>query len=250
MRNSQSDPVRRDELDGVRAAWESFGRNDPLFAVLTERDKRGGRWNAAEFFETGRTEIRTRLDEIEALGIAVERGRALDFGCGVGRLTEALGDHFSAVDGVDVSGPMVDRARSLSTHASTCTYHLNPEPDLALFQNGTFDFIYSSRVLQHTRRSMVRAYLVEMVRVLKPAGVILFQLPTTPRWSAGGVLVRLTPLRVLRRLHRMEMIGLPETEVLRLLEGEGLVVVSVVSDDAAGSWWNSRRYTAHKAAHR
>ena len=42
------------------------------------------------------------------------RDRALDFGCGVGRLTRALGDRFDAVVGVDISAGMVEQARRLN----------------------------------------------------------------------------------------------------------------------------------------
>ncbi len=37
-------------------------------------------------------------------------GKALDFGCGVGRLTQALADYFNEVAGVDVSPTMVNKA--------------------------------------------------------------------------------------------------------------------------------------------
>ena len=52
--------------------------------------------------------------QLEDLGVTVSRGRALDFGCGAGRLTRALAARFESVVGVDVADAMLDKARALN----------------------------------------------------------------------------------------------------------------------------------------
>lgn len=46
------------------------------------------------------------------LSLTSGRRRALDLGCGSGKVTRVLAEHFGSVDAVDPSGPMLDVARS------------------------------------------------------------------------------------------------------------------------------------------
>lgn len=105
-------------------------------------------------------------------------GSALDFGCGVGRLTQALADHFTTVIGVDVSPTMLQLASKLNRHDVRVTYVRNQAPDLSRFLSNSFDFVYSDIVLQHIEPEMSLNYLREFVRLLRPGGVAVFQLPS------------------------------------------------------------------------
>lgn len=135
-----------------------------------------GGWDEAEFFATGEREIAHVLGRLDELGIERPTGRALDFGCGVGRLTLALADRFDHVDGVDISPEMI----ALAEGHPGCEFHVNDEPDLALFADDTFDFVYSFIALQHMARELAEGYVREFVRVLKPGGVAVFQVPEGP----------------------------------------------------------------------
>src|SRR3989338_957648 len=90
--------------------WDILGKEDPLFAVLTFKDKRGGKWNKQEFFETGKKEVKGTLEYVRKLNVALTFGKALDFGCGVGRLTQALAQYFEEVHGVDIAPSMIETA--------------------------------------------------------------------------------------------------------------------------------------------
>jgi SAM-dependent methyltransferase len=234
--------VREQEVRRLQETWERHGQSDPLWAILTDPGKRGGRWEPGSFFATGREEVGQLMARLGSL--PERRERALDFGCGVGRLTEALADHFSRVDGVDISEAMIGRARTLSRHRAACAYHANARPDLSLFPDACFDLVHSSIVLQHVGRVLAGSYLRELVRVLRPGGVLHFQLPTTPRWNPGGIAVRVAPRALLERARGMRMDGIPEGRVRALLAGLGLEVLEVAPDDSAGHRWQSRRYTA------
>src|SRR5207248_3614710 len=77
------------ELKEVQRHWDAFGKTDPLWAILTQPDKRHGKWKYDEFFACGEEEIGRILRHAEALAFPLRWGRALDFGCGAGRLTQA-----------------------------------------------------------------------------------------------------------------------------------------------------------------
>jgi len=169
-----------DVLDS-RDYWDRQARRDPLWAILFDTAKREGKWDVARFFQTGASEIATVLFELDAQQVDVRRGAALDFGCGVGRLTQALAPHFDRAVGVDVSPTMRDLAERLNQHPSKVSYVSNQAPDLRIFEDRSFDFIVSSIVLQHIPPDIACSYVREFFRVLKPGGVAVFQLPSHRR---------------------------------------------------------------------
>ena len=173
--------VMQDTLESVRQFWERHARRDPLWAILSYHAKRDGKWDTERFFETGANEIAAMLCELDAQGIVPNRGSALDFGCGVGRLTQALGPHFGRVVGVDISPGMCDLARELNRFPNAVSYICNDAPDLRVLHDGTFDFIVSSIVLQHLQPELAAGYLREFFRVLAPGGIMVVQLPSHRR---------------------------------------------------------------------
>jgi 2-polyprenyl-3-methyl-5-hydroxy-6-metoxy-1,4-benzoquinol methylase len=74
-------------------------------------DKSGGRWTLPEFMKTGEREIALLFHRIRELQIKQPARRPLDFGCGVGRLTQALARRQERVVGADISPVMVGPAR-------------------------------------------------------------------------------------------------------------------------------------------
>jgi SAM-dependent methyltransferase len=70
---------------------------------------------------------------VQSLGVPPRRERALDFGCGVGRLTQGLAECFNEIHGVDVSPLMIELARQYNRHNEKCWYHANDFPSLRIF---------------------------------------------------------------------------------------------------------------------
>jgi 2-polyprenyl-3-methyl-5-hydroxy-6-metoxy-1,4-benzoquinol methylase len=129
--------------------WTELGEDDPMWVVLTAQEKRGGKWTQEDFFAHGCEEIDRTLRTIRDAGVSLPLGSALDFGCGLGRLSQALARHFQSVDGVDVSASMIRQAQKYNKYPDKVRYHLNVKTDLSLFSRSSFDFIYSRIVLQH-----------------------------------------------------------------------------------------------------
>jgi SAM-dependent methyltransferase len=167
--------------------WESAANRDPLWAILSNPSKRGRQWDLREFFETGRREISLLLYQLDRLGRMPRRGRALDFGCGVGRLTQPLSASFTEVIGVDISPTMIRIAERLNRAPDRVRYVPGNPHDLGQFEADRFDFIYSDIVLQHIPPDSSRRYIAEFLRVLAPGGVLVFQLPSHRRPAAEQV---------------------------------------------------------------
>ena len=177
-------------LKALRRQWDRYGRADPLWAVLSLPEKRHGRWDEAEFFATGEREIEDVLAHARTLGIQVNPARALDFGCGVGRLAQALLPRFERVDGVDIAPSMLELAARYNKDPARCVFHLNERADLALFPDRSFTFIYTSLVLQHVETELARGYIREFLRVLAPGGLLVFHLPSEPFPETGRAAAR------------------------------------------------------------
>ena len=239
-------------LSREQGHWERLAASDPMWIILTEAGKQG-RWNETEFFESGREEIAGVLGLLDRYGLSPRFGTALDFGCGIGRLTQALGERFDRVHGVDISATMIAMAREKNRAGSRVTYHVNATDGLPMLATGSVDFIYSNIVLQHIPRRAANAYLREFGRVLAPGGILVVQtLTRARRWSvrlrhrlrdAAPDAYRWLRDLVSRRA-RWELNVLPEALVRDALAPSGVVVTHVLHDDAGGEQFESRRFVA------
>jgi len=244
-------------MDKQAQQWERLGATDPYWAVLTRPGTRHGNWDPHEFYETGRREVEDVLARMQILGLARGTERALDFGCGVGRLSRALAARFDAVTAVDVSESMLREARRMnaSSHPNISFVH-NTRPDLECVGDVKFNFIYSNIVLQHIPRAAQFGYVREFGRILKPGGIAVFQTPARLDFRRPtAFLLALLPnsaLNVLRRAAHgrhgvMEMHCLPEVDVVRALAEHDVAIVHKDRDEAAGPAFVSYRYFASKA---
>ncbi|HEX9886492.1 MAG TPA: class I SAM-dependent methyltransferase [Longimicrobiales bacterium] len=172
-------------LGFIRDTYQRWGAEDPFYAVLTRHNRAGNRWDPEEFFAHGRAEIAGVMDYLDSLGIDVRGGSALDFGCGVGRLSQALADHMGEVVGVDIAESMVDAARAHNRHGERVRYLVNTRPDLSCFRDASFDLVYSNITLQHIPPRYARVYIREFLRVVRPHGCALFQMRSGPRIEPG-----------------------------------------------------------------
>ena len=208
------------ELSNWQKNWDQLGKEDPLWVVLTDPQKKGGKWNPSEFFDTGKTEIAAVLQEVTALEKSIKYGKALDFGCGVGRLTQALAANFDEAHGVDISPSMIEHANGFNPYGSKCIFHVNSQSNLQLFQNDYFDFIYSAIALQHIEPKYSKKYIEEFLRVLKPNGVCVFQLLT------ATFLRGLIPEFLAERYRQFRfknkpyigMFGIPERQIINIIQ--------------------------------
>jgi 2-polyprenyl-3-methyl-5-hydroxy-6-metoxy-1,4-benzoquinol methylase len=189
-------------LEPVRQVFEALGRHDPMWTALSRSECRGNKWDPEAFFAHGRAEIAAVMTRMEGLGMLPAPGRALDFGCAVGRLTQALAGHFEQVVGVDIAVAMIDAARTLNHHGARVSYVLNTTPDLRVFPDASFDFVYTNKVLQHIPPIVQAGYIAEFMRILRPGGIAVFQTRNGPDIGATGLRAWLYTLnrRHLRRL--------------------------------------------------
>jgi ubiquinone/menaquinone biosynthesis C-methylase UbiE len=107
--------------------------------------------------------------------------RALEIGCGPGRLIKPLSRHFGEIYGVDVSDEMIHIARERLRDIPHARVEATNGATLAPFADSSVDFIYSYAVFQHIpSRDVVLSYMLEAKRVLKPGGIFRAQFNGLP----------------------------------------------------------------------
>ena len=207
------------------------------------REKRFSRWNTEEFFATGRADVAQFIADTEALGLRKDWQTALDFGCGLGRLTAALHDYVPDCTGIDIAENMINQARA---YHPECRFMLNRSDKLPI-EDSSFDLVFSLIVLQHLgSQQAVLSYLREFARVLRPGGLLAFQLPPSltlrqrfqPRRYIYDALRKLgfSSDLLYKRLGVVSMfvIAVPEADVKRTLIQAGLRYVCRSREDATG----------------
>src|SRR5580658_6634103 len=156
--------------DRMRADWNQRARDDAHFYVAF-----GGRdQTEEEFLATSADVLRSIEGQLKRLPAKANRRawRALEIGCGPGRLVKPLSRHFGEIHGVDVSDEMIKLARQRLADIPHAHFHTTDGASLPQFADASFDFIYSYAVFQHIpSRDVVFEYMREIRRLLKPGGV-------------------------------------------------------------------------------
>ena len=245
------------DLSDLQSNWDELGRLDPLWAVLADPSRHGNRWTPEAFFGTGEIEVRGYLALLESLGIEPGRRRALDFGSGAGRLTQALSATFAEVIGLDIAESMTALATRendrRNTQAKRVCFRTNPHADLRGITSGTVDLVLSIVVLQHMPNELKTAYIEEFLRVLRPGGVALFTVPSHADWSPTG-LVRRLPNRLQNVYRRrrygyhsvMEFHTMRRATVEAVVRSSGGELRAVLEEPMAGPPWTSYLYVVAK----
>jgi SAM-dependent methyltransferase len=234
-------------LNKLKNDWENLAERDALGAILTDASRSGGKWDIAEFMATGDAEVEvvmnhlTRIDRIPDF-----HGVALDFGCGVGRLTQALARRFAQCVGVDISRQMIEKAVAFNRYPH-CRYTVHSDTPLP-FADESISFIYSNIVLQHVPVRFSQQYLCEFVRVLAPGGVLVFGVQDS--FAAPDISTRMIRIRHILHIRsriqgalgigqsHMQMHCLPERAVRRALGSA--TVVDIQFTNTAAKDFNGR----------
>jgi ubiquinone/menaquinone biosynthesis C-methylase UbiE len=113
--------------------------------------------------------------------------KVLEIGCGSGRITRALAEVFGEVYAVDISGEMIRQAReSLTNHPNAHVFQ-NSGSDLSVLGDIQVDFAFSFIVFQHIpSREVIRSYVREVHRLLRPGGLFKFQVQGWSEMETGA----------------------------------------------------------------
>jgi SAM-dependent methyltransferase len=226
-------------LKTISAGWDQAAREDAMFNILTIPGKEGGRWEPSEFFDHGRQEIDYVIARLNRLGLCSGQHRtAVDFGCGVGRLTQALANYYEVAFGVDTSAEMIREAARQPVSATgrpsgRCVFVHNDKPNLRFAKSGTADMVYSMITLQHMPNELQKAYIQDFMRIISDDGVAVFEVPEGPDYEHPN--------------SWLSMYGVDPQDVRAWVQETGGRIEDIELTNASTDQWSGWRYTARRA---
>ena len=158
-----------DIVQKMKRDWNRRASHHAKFWIATED------WQTDDAFADSGRETAERIRRL--IGANWQPGwRALEIGCGIGRVMRALAPYVAEIHGVDVSADMIRQSHEWLAGVAHARTHENSGVDLALFDAAYFDFVYAYVAFQHMPRPVFAAYLRDARRVLRPGGLIAFQI--------------------------------------------------------------------------
>lgn len=219
-------------FDRIAVAWRAFGETEPHWSVLSADDFLQDRLadNIDRFFETGRGEIKVLLRFLSRAGLPMKVGRAMDFGCGVGRLSFGLSTYADQVVGIDISPPHLRLAEQRAAEQGITNVAFEAIVSVAdLDRYAGFDLIVSRIVLQHNPPPVMAALFARLLAALAPGGCAIIQMPTYiegQSFSSATYLAEEQP--------QMEMNYLPQPVIHRIIGEAGCDLLEMREDGAIG----------------
>ncbi len=157
--------------------WERLGRSDPFWAVISKDVYRRSNLSAElldAFLKTGEEHVNElwRIGR-RMFGDEFAPRRALDFGCGVGRVALPLSRRIETVVAVDVADSMLSVARDLLRERRvTNVLVVKSDPTLSSI-GASFDFVHSVLVLQHVPVARGLWLVTRLIELCAEGGVVV-----------------------------------------------------------------------------
>jgi 2-polyprenyl-3-methyl-5-hydroxy-6-metoxy-1,4-benzoquinol methylase len=219
-------------FERIGRAWQAFGETEPHWSVVISDKFRQANLptNVEDFYRGGVRAVGPHLNMLRRAGLPTRFNRALDFGCGVGRLTLALAPFATEVVGVDISPPHLRLAveRAEATGVTNARFEaIGSVDDMNRYRG--FDCVISLIVLQHNPPPVMAALYGKLLAALAPGGVAIVQMPTFiegQAFSAAEYLASEQP--------QMEMNALAQPIIYRLTDEADCRLIEVREDGAGG----------------
>jgi len=178
--------------------WEKFGKDDPYFGViahdkfhrfnLTDANKEEFFKSGADYIDSVIKNIRKHIDQ------KFKINKALDFGCGVGRLVLPLANLSHQVTGVDVSDSMLNEAKNNCKTRSIDNVIFITADDTLSSLPGKYDFIHSFIVFQHIPAERGLRIFDNLIAHLEKEGVCVVHFTYAVSHSIKDFIKRYIPL--------------------------------------------------------
>jgi SAM-dependent methyltransferase len=167
--------------DLMREDWDQRARDDAFHFIASWRKD----WTPESFFQSGEEDYLSLAVPVFDRQQFDPHGKSmLELGCGAGRMTRSFAQRFSHVDAFDISKEMLGHAKALLPETHNVTWTLGNGTDLSGLGNESVDFAFSYIVLQHMPEpEFAHRYIREILRVVKPGGLFLFQFNSVPRMT-------------------------------------------------------------------
>lgn len=155
--------------------WKRVAEREPYWGVLSHEDYRQAAMSSerlAQFMASGEQYV-TNLFALIRKHLRPEfaPARALDVGCGVGRLLIPLAKRVRTAVGVDIAPAMLELCRKHAAEAGVVNVNVFPSDDTLSAVQGKFELVNTYIVLQHVPPQRGYRLLQAMLGCLAVGGV-------------------------------------------------------------------------------
>lgn len=219
--------------ENIAREWRKFGETQAHWSVLTSNEFKPESidQNLDRFYELGNDDIIHVIAALKRNALWQDNAKALDFGCGVGRLSLALAPHVAHVTGIDISAPHLFHARQRAEQTGVDNVAFAPIVSIAGIDDlPNFDLIISLIVLQHNPPPVIVVLLQKLLNRLSAGGVAVIQIPTYivgQRFFVADYLANKQP--------SMEMNAVPQRVIYEVIDQMGCKVIEVREDGWIGA---------------
>jgi 2-polyprenyl-3-methyl-5-hydroxy-6-metoxy-1,4-benzoquinol methylase len=218
----------------IAQEWRKFGETEPHWSVLTGDEFKPDiiNENMDMFYRIGEEDISYIISALKRNKIwDGNKINALDFGCGVGRLSLALAPHVRYVTGVDISPGHLVHAKDRSEKSGVNnTKFVSIDTIDSIDDIGNFDLIISLIVLQHNPPPVIVVLIEKLLSRLNSGGVAVIQIPTYIVGQSFSVEEYLS-----KQQPSMEMNAVPQKVIYEAIDRANAKIVEVREDGYMGS---------------
>jgi SAM-dependent methyltransferase len=217
--------------DRIKQSWEHLGDTRAHHSVLTNKDflPNSLEQNIGAFWKSGENEVK----EIEAIlkrhKLNIEEIKtAVEYGCGVGRVTVPLSKRVRAMHAYDISRPHLEYAKEhANEECATINFNIVSDPLGKLLP---CDLFYSRIVFQHNPPPIIYKLIENAMEALNPGGIAIFQVPIYIK----GYEFRLEDWMKKDHALDMQMHCIPQIAVFKMTVNYGCELLEIREDNWCG----------------
>jgi SAM-dependent methyltransferase len=194
-------------------------------AFIMERDPK--------FFESGRIPVNQFVATLARYGIAMDGlDTCFELGCGLGRSTIWLAEHFRQVTAADISAPHLRATKENAANFGRTNIAFVHTNKIGSYREvPRFDVLFSIAVLQHNPPPVIRHILDILLGKLNSGAIGYFQVPT---YRLGYSFDVASYLSAPPRHLSPEMHVFPQPELFALIEERGCRLIEIREEGTAG----------------
>lgn len=155
--------------------WKAWGKENPYFGVISDPKFHGSNLDdktLREFFASGERHVHRVMNAVRKwYREGFRPSKALDYGCGVGRIVIPLARCCESVIGVDIAPGMLEQARSNCQRCGIVNAELIGVEQMSSIAPGSVEFIHSVIVFQHIPTHRGEQILRELIALLADGGI-------------------------------------------------------------------------------
>jgi 2-polyprenyl-3-methyl-5-hydroxy-6-metoxy-1,4-benzoquinol methylase len=201
--------------------WEKLGELAPYHSVLVAeqfKPENLSEESLAAFFDSGREHVARLMEIVREFRPQFMPRMAVDFGCGVGRITVPLAKISSRVLAVDISKPMLDEAKKNCAKRGVDNVRFMTTAEFLRLPDASADFLHSFIVLQHVPPAKGHELVEKLIATLEEGGIgaihVTFHDNRSPvRWLLSWIKSNVPGAAQLHNLLRRQPLNYPPMQM-------------------------------------